>query len=161
MASNLPQKLEKWLERQIESPDLLVSLADILEVANDSFWSYHSTFRSAPSRQPQQLMGEERITDIAMNVVLPWLFVRACAGGTEKLAAAADARYLLWPRGEDNSVLKLARQRLFGGVPGNFLRTAAEQQGLMQIVRDFCDNSNSRCDNCAFPEMVSALVPSA
>jgi len=34
------------------------------------------------------------------------------------------------------------------------LKTAAAQQGLMQIVRDFCDHSNALCANCRFPELV-------
>src|SRR6185436_13501700 len=139
-ASQLPAEIERWLARKIESPDLPESLSEVFEAKNDQFWSYRWTFRSAPFRQAQKLLGEQRVTDLAMNVVLPWLFVRACAGENEQLAAAAEVRYLLWPSGEDNSVLKLARQRLFGGVPANFLKTAAKQQGVMQIVRDFCDH---------------------
>jgi hypothetical protein len=154
----LHDALERWLERQVESPDLLGSLSEILEAGQDEFWSYRWTFRSATFREPHQLLGEERITDVAMNVILPWLYVRACAGSNERLAGAAEARYLLWPAGEDNSVLRLARQRLFGGVPANFLKTAGEQQGVIQIVRDFCDNSNALCQDCLFPELVSALV---
>jgi hypothetical protein len=155
--STLLTRLEHWLERKIESPDLHQSLTEIFEAKKDEFWSYRWTFRSTPFGQPQQLLGEQRVTDLAMNVVLPWLFVRACAGLNEQLAAAAEARYLLWPAGEDNSVLKLARQRLFGGIPSNFLKNAADQQGLIQIVRDFCDHSNAACEHCVFPELVSAL----
>jgi hypothetical protein len=160
-ASSLLTRIERWLERKIESPELLDSLFEIFDTKSDEFWSYRWTFRSTPLRQAQQLLGEQRITDLAMNVVLPWLFVRACAGGNEGLAGAAEARYLLWPAGEDNSVLKLARQRLFGGVPPKFLKTAAEQQGVIQIVRDFCDHSNAACENCAFPELVSGAGPVA
>jgi hypothetical protein len=153
-AENVASRLERWLERQVESPDLLESLSQIFEPELDHFWNYRSTFRSAPGRSPQRLLGEQRVTDLAMNVVLPWLYVRACAGANERLANAAEARYLLWPAGEDNSVLKLARNRLFGGVPANFLKTAADQQAVIQIVRDFCDHSNALCQNCLFPELV-------
>jgi hypothetical protein len=31
---------------------------------------------------------------------------------------------------------------------------AAAQQGLLQIVRDFCDHSNAICADCRFPELV-------
>ena len=34
-------------------------------------------------------------------------------------------------------MLRLARQRLLGGLNARALRTAAAQQGLLQIVRDF------------------------
>ncbi len=51
-------------------------------------------------------------------------------------------------------MLRLARQRLFGSVRRRHFQGAACQQGLLQIVRDFCDNSNAVCANCHFPEMV-------
>lgn len=151
-------KLENWLTRRIESPDLIESLDQILQVTTDQFWGYRWTWNSQPFRQPQPLLGEQRISDLAVNVVLPWLFVRACAGANEALAKAAEARYLLWPAGEDNSVLKLARQRLLGGVSAKFLKMAYEQQALIQIVRDFCDHSNAACDGCQFPDLVKAAA---
>ncbi len=160
-AKTLPTALERWLERKVESPDLASSLAELLETGEDPFWSYRWTFRAKPWNEPQQLLGSHRATDIAMNVILPWLYVRACAGANDELAAAAEQRYLLWPGGEDNSVLRLARQRLFGGVPASFLKTAAQQQGVLQIVKDFCDQSNSACQDCLFPELVSSVTPEA
>jgi hypothetical protein len=51
-------------------------------------------------------------------------------------------------------VLKLARQRLLGGAKAGVLRGAAAQQGLLQVLRDFCDHSNALCENCRFPDMV-------
>lgn len=155
--SELPKQLDGWLERTIESPDLVSSLSEIIQVTHDDFWSYRWTLKSNPFRQPQPLLGEQRITDLAINVIIPWLYVRALAGRSEKLVRAAEARYLLWPAGEDNSVLKLARQRLFGGTTASFLQTAARQQGVMQIVRDFCDHSDALCSECQFPEMLRAI----
>jgi hypothetical protein len=61
---------------------------------------------------------------------------------------------LTWPSAEDNSVLKLARQRLLGTANARILKGAAQQQGLMQIVRDFCEHSNAICADCQFPELV-------
>jgi hypothetical protein len=51
-------------------------------------------------------------------------------------------------------VLRLARQRLLGGAPRRALPGAAAQQGLIQIVRDFCDHSNAICESCKLPELV-------
>jgi hypothetical protein len=158
--NDIADKLEGWLARRIEAPDLVQSLAEILQVKEDPFWSWRWTWNSQPFRQPQPLLGEQRIGDLAVNVVLPWLFVRACAGANEILAQAAESRYLLWPASEDNSVLKLARQRLLGGVSANFLKMAYEQQALIQIVRDFCDHSNAACENCQFPDLVKTAAAS-
>lgn len=154
----IPKELDRWLERTIESPDLVSSLSEIIQVSHDDFWSYRWTLKSTPFRNAQPLLGEQRITDLAINVILPWLYVRALAGGNEKLIEAAKARYFLWPAGEDNSVLKLARQRLFGGTRASFLQSAAQQQGVMQIVRDFCDHSDALCTHCQFPEMLQGCL---
>jgi hypothetical protein len=154
----IARELERWLERTIESPDLVESLSEIIQAKHDDFWSYRWTLKSTPFREPQPLLGEQRITDLAINVVIPWLYVRALAGKNEKLTRAAEARYFLWPAGEDNSVLKLARQRLFGGTTARFLQTAAQQQGVMQIVRDFCDHSDSLCTDCQFPDLLKGLM---
>ena len=156
---SIPARLEDWLTRKIESPDLLQSLEQILQVKSDPFWSYRWTLKSKPFREPQPLLGEQRITDLAMNVILPWLYVRALAGQNQSLAAIAEARYFLWPAGEDNAVLKLARARLFGGVSAQFFKSAGEQQAVLQIVRDFCDHSNATCDNCSFPHLLSGISP--
>jgi hypothetical protein len=51
---------------------------------------------------------------LAVNVVLPWLWVRAKEGGNEKVRREVERRFFAWPAAEDNSVLKLARQRLLG-----------------------------------------------
>jgi len=45
-------------------------------------------------------------------------------------------------------------QRLLGGGRRSSFRHAAAQQGLLQIVRDFCDHTNAVCDACPFPDVV-------
>jgi hypothetical protein len=133
---------------------MLESLHEILQVENDEFWSWHWTFKSARMKKPQPLLGGARVTDLAVNVILPWLWVRAKEGGNEKIRREVEQRFFAWPAAEDNSILKLARQRLLGTANARVLKTAAAQQGLMQIVRDFCEHSNAVCDDCRFPEQV-------
>ena len=102
--------------------------------------------------KPQPLLGATRVTDFAVNVVLPWLWMRALEGRNETLRLEMERRYFEWPSAEDNAVLRLARQRLLGGA--RFPRGAAAQQGLLQIVRDYCEHSNALCADCRFPELV-------
>ncbi|HUZ08452.1 MAG TPA: hypothetical protein VMV89_13320, partial [Candidatus Paceibacterota bacterium] len=100
------------------------------------------------------LLGDTRVTDLAVNVILPWLWIRAVEGKNKNIQCEVERRFFAWPAAEDNSVLKLARQRLLGTANARALKTAAAQQGLMQIVRDFCEHSNAVCENCRFPELV-------
>jgi hypothetical protein len=158
-SGNLIAELENWCTADLPDAALPDSLLEILQVERDEFWSWHCTFRSARLKKPQPLLGAARITDLAVNVVLPWLWVRATEGKNEKLQHRIEHRYFAWPPAEDNSVLRLARQRLLGGSPSRALRSAAAQQGLMQIVRDFCEHTNAVCENCRFPELVGDWTP--
>src|SRR5207248_10025550 len=96
-----------------------------------------------------------RLADLGVTVVLPWLWMRDVAGNNDALLRTAEHRCFCWPKSEDNAVLRLARQRLLGGARA--VRTAAMQQGLLQIVRDFCEHSNALCENCPFPELLRSL----
>jgi hypothetical protein len=151
---NLIPKLENWCAREVPDKMLPGSLREILEVERDEFWSWHWTFRSAGLKKPQPLLGDARVTDLAVNVVLPWLWTRAGEGKNERLQRVMEHRYAGWPPAEDNSILKLARQRLLGVGRSHVLRSASAQQGLIQITRDFCEHSNAVCENCRFPELV-------
>ena len=130
------------------------SLRGVFEVERDEFWSWHWTFRSARLKKPQPLLGNARVTDLAVNVVLPWLWTRAAEGGNEKIQRVIEHRQAVWPPAEDNAILKLARQRLLGVGQSRVLRGASGQQGLIQITRDFCGHSNALCEPCRFPELV-------
>jgi len=162
-AGDLTGKIESWIagemsdgraDPQANPAKLLDSLHKLFQVGRDDFWSWHWTFNSARMTKPQPLLGVARVTDLAVNVVLPWLWIRAKEGGSEKILREVERRFFSWPASEDNSVLKLARQRLLGTGHQKTLQTAAQQQGLMQIVRDFCEHSNAICADCRFPDLV-------
>jgi hypothetical protein len=156
---SVAQRLEQWMLAKIDNADLENSLARALQVPENEFWNRHWTFRSNPTKTNQPLLGSSRATDLAINVILPWLWIRAAAGRNETLQAEAERRYLAWPPAQDNSVLKLARERLFSGRVR--IKTAAHQQGIIQIVRDFCDHSNAACEHCRFPDLIRAAAAAA
>jgi hypothetical protein len=151
---SLAEKIEDWCVAEVPADEWLASLHKIFQVERDEFWSWHWTFKSARLARPQPLLGAARVTDLAVNVVLPWLWVRAREGGSEKVLREVGRRFFAWPAAEDNAVLKLARQRLLGTASLRAVKGAAQQQGLMQIVRDFCEHSNAICADCRFPELV-------
>ena len=111
---SLTQRLEAAFAK-VDSSDMEDSLARALETPGSEFWGRHWTFRSKPTKSKQPLLGSSRATDLAINVDLPWLWIRAAAGRNETLQREAERRYLAWPPAQDNSVLKLARERLFSG----------------------------------------------
>lgn len=149
-------RLEDWLTA--ETPDRLLpaSLLARWQVAQDEFWSRHWTLRSPRRAEPHPLLGLQRVTDLAMNVVLPWFWSRAGAGKSRACQDRVEGRYFAWPPAQDNAILRLARARLLAGARMPLPRRAADQQGLLQVVRDFCDQANPLCQTCPFPELVRA-----
>jgi len=151
---DLVQRLERWCAEELPDKAAPGALRKIFEVERDEFWSWHWTFRSARMRKPQPLLGDARVTDLALNVVLPWLWTRAGEGRNRKLQRALERRYFAWPPAQDNAVLRLARWRLLEPGRNRLWQNAAIQQGLMQITQDFCARSNAVCADCRFPELV-------
>jgi hypothetical protein len=148
------QRLENWfVGNETQSVE---SLLECLQPHCDEFWSWHWSLRSTRLAKPQPLLGTSRVTDLAINVILPWFWIRARAGKNQRLEELAEKRYFTWPAAQDNSVLKLARQRLLGDRNLRKQTTAAVQQGLLQIVRDFCDHSDAVCTDCLFPDLVKS-----
>ncbi len=148
-------KIEHWCAAGSADKALSNSLLEILQVESDGFWSWHWTWRSPRLEKPQPLLGEARMTDLAVNVILPWLWARAAEGKNTMLRLEIERRYFDWPAAEDNSVLRLARQRVLGSASRGALRSAAAQQGLLQIVGDFCAHSNAICEDCRLPAMAN------
>jgi hypothetical protein len=162
-AGDLLPRLERWFAAETPDGRLPDSLEETLRVEMDDFWSWHWTLRSARMAKAQPLLGSARATDLAVNVILPWFWARATEAGDAAVGQRAEDRYFRWPAAEDNSLLALARQRLLGGARPGVLPGAAAQQGLLQILRDFCEHSNALCEQCGFPDLVrnwTAKMPS-
>lgn len=154
---DLPGNLEQWLLEVITERHLADSLEERLGPARDDFWEHHWTLNSPSLKAPAALLGRTRLTDLATNAVLPWLWCRADAGVQGALRGRVEERYRNWPAAQDNAVLRLARQRLLPGTAMPKPLRSVHQQGLLQIVRDFCARSDACCTGCAMPGHVASL----
>jgi hypothetical protein len=154
------EQLQDWVLQAKPGPASLRTLSEVLSPHRDGFWSHHLTFRSIPRKLPIELIGPARVTDLAVNVILPWFHMRAEAGGNKELQKTIANLYFSWPKGEDNALLRKARMRLWGTRAVNFPASAATQQGVIQIVRDFCEHSNALCEKCPFPGKVREWLAS-
>ena len=104
--------------------------------------------KSIPFGGKMALIGESRVAEILANVLFPfWL-----ADDLEIWPAYAQL-----PARLSNRRLETAATRLFGNDSrrSRFLRTVANQQGLLQIYEDFCMRDNSDCAQCPFPEQMA------
>jgi len=111
------------------------------------FWNHHYTLTSDPVSPEMAIVGESRVAEILANVVVPFLSAEGAELTTE---------YAKLPARLSNRRLETAVTRLFGDDPrrAGFVKTVAQQQGLLQIYEDFCLQDNSDCDHCPFPEQM-------
>jgi hypothetical protein len=125
-----------------------------LEV-RDEYWSRHFTLGGKTQTRESELIGAARAGEIVANIVLP--FVAACGEtrGDVKLRQLAATRFAALRPSADHALIRLAGQQLFGHATATrrYLRTARQQQGLLQVFQDFCLNDKSGCRQCQFPEL--------
>src|SRR5256714_1209228 len=141
LAKQWPAFIKTVSRRQIDS------VHDFFLDLRHPFWSFHYTLTSDAAPSEMAIIGDSRIADILANVLLPYF-----------LAEDAD----VWPIYEKlparltNRRLETGATRLFGGDPRRpqFIKTIAQQQGLLQIYEDFCLQDNSDCARCPFPEQM-------
>ncbi len=116
-----------------------------------SFWGHHYTLTSDATSRRMALIGNTRITEMLVNVFIPMSY------GTDPKVWDA---YCSIPAALTNRRVETAATRLFGESPvkPEILKTAACQQGLLQIYEDFCMRDASDCTQCLFPEQLLQFV---
>lgn len=146
----LAQILRAWPKvRSLRQRCDPASIIDFFGTLSDDFWCSHYTVTSKPSTRPMALLGESRVTEMLANVFFPLAF------------AEDSSRWIGFknlPAGMSNRRVELAALRLFGldSARANLLlKSAANQQGLLQIYEDFCQQDASDCLRCRFPEQLA------
>ena len=148
--------LEWWITTATQSNSMEM-LKNALSVIAPPFWTSRFNFNRVSLGVSSHLLGSSRMIDLAINSILPWCWARANAGGNQGMMERAESLFLAMPRSEENRLLKNARVRLMGRCDPKMLGTAADQQGVLQVLRDFCAHSNALCDDCRLPDLVRAV----
>ena len=151
------RQMEDWLNKPMQPRTAMSEMIDLLGNYSDEFWSWHWSLKGDAMKKPAPLVGSQRTNDLVINTILPWFLARINRTGQEDLTHRVERLYFNWPRLADNQLLKLARKRLLKGQPCRWIKSAAHQQGLLQIIKDFCSHSNATCAHCFFPEVARSL----
>jgi hypothetical protein len=90
-----------------------------------------------------------------IDAVLPVLLLYAQEQDCAWLQASLLACYQAAPRLPDNYLLRYMARRLLGNDPAllALVTGACQQQGVLQIFADFCDNDEGECQGCDFPPL--------
>src|SRR5438034_1670836 len=133
----------------------VAAASDFFQALEHPFWNFHYTLKTAASPKEMALIGESRVADILANVLFPFWFAHEPEVATSP-STTLWTEYAKLPAQLSNRRLETAATRLFGNDPRRkqFLKTVANQQGLLQIYEDFCMQDNSDCAQCPFPEQM-------
>jgi Protein of unknown function (DUF2851) len=125
------------------------------ETLDHPFWNFHYTLTSKGASKKMALIGEARVADILANVLFPFWLAHDL-DPSASLGQNVWAEYAKLPAQLSNRRLETGATRLFGNDARRkqFLKTVANQQGLLQIYEDFCMQDNSDCAQCPFPEQM-------
>lgn len=121
------------------------AITDFFATLSDDFWDFHYTLTSKAAPKRMALVGGTRVTEMLANVFFPFAFSEDSSRwiGFKNLPASLS-----------NRRVEIAALRLFGpdsDRANELLRSAAVQQGLLQIYEDFCQHDASDCARCRFP----------
>ncbi len=114
----------------------------------DSYWATHGDFGVRLGEAAQDLIGESRAADLAVNIVLPFFHAYANLHDDHALAAQAKRLYDKHSRLADNEVTRRMANELLGKRKRErgLLGLARRQQGLMHLYRRYC--GERRCEDC-------------
>jgi hypothetical protein len=119
------------------------ALAGLLADTPDEFWRHHYRFGPA-ARRPVPGLGQGRVIDLAVNVILPIVLLYARVFRDPVVRRTARGMLMDIPEAGHNAVTRhLDRQLLRGRVP---LRSAFLQQGTLQLYKMYC--RLERCHEC-------------
>lgn len=136
---------------------VVARLAALFTDLEDPFWSRRYSFASKAQSRAELLIGAARARDIVINVVLPAVVAQGWLLDQSVLTEKAENVFRTHPASASNALVRFTAHRLFGQRQPP-IRTAARQQGLLQVFHDFCLNDRSGCRHCQFPDLVREFV---
>lgn len=127
-------------------------LHGLFRCQEDKYWSYRCDLGGQKSCRPIRLVGESRIREILVNVVIPLLLLHF-RQTAEEYESTLYLLYNFLPKLEENKITRLVSHRLFGKRPKDVpVESAVAQQGLHQLFKDYCSRDRGGCLECVFQE---------
>jgi hypothetical protein len=115
-----------------------------LTVDSDGYWRDHFDFGVRSRTKTAALLGHSKAREIAVNVLLPFVFTWGELADEAELSDHAIDLYRGYPGSAENCLTQHMRKQL--GLEESFDFTACRQQGLIHVFRNYC--REGRCSEC-------------
>ncbi len=125
-----PRAEHRWLENG-------------LTIVSQGYWANHFDFGIAKTRS-SALLGREQATEIAINIILPFVYAWGEMAAEMKLKRKAAEVYHHYPKLVNNELTRYMKQQLL--LKPDVDLSACQQQGLIHIFKTYCRHRN--CVEC-------------
>jgi hypothetical protein len=119
-------------------------LEDGLMAADDGYWAGRFDFGKGYPGLSKWLIGQTRAAEIAINILLPFVYIRSENNGETELREKALALFNSYPAAETNTVARHMTAQF--GLRGSQVNSARRQQGLLHLYKKWC--TQGRCREC-------------
>ncbi len=116
----------------------------MFEPMYDDYWSTHYDFGKM-SKTGYKLIGEQRINDIIINVIIPFVYLYSIFFEKKTVKANVLDFYRNFKNKPDNSIVKVIERQILNKNKIN-INTPAIEQAAIQLYNFYC--VRGRCNEC-------------
>ncbi len=138
----------EFRKENFDEQDCYISLTKMFEPADDAYWSRNYNFGKS-RKSETRLAGKQRISDIIVNVVLPFVFLYSNVFEKQIVKRNVISFYNEHRFKPDNSVIKLIEEQVLKNRSIK-INTPAFEQGAIQLYNFYC--TRNRCSDCKIGE---------
>ncbi len=129
---------------------VLSRLYGLFRCDEDKYWSYRYDLGGKKLPRPLALIGDSRIQEVLVNVVVPLLLLHF-RQTAEEYESTLYLLYNFIPKLPENRVTRFMCHRLFAKAEKDLpVESAVAQQGLHQLFKDYCSKDRGGCLECNF-----------
>lgn len=132
-----------------DSPATFAGYLVSMSICSDDLWDGWTNFRDKRNVRAS-VVGEMRAVDIAANVFLPCLHARSGISKDQNMRMFYEDAFCSLPLPQGNIKIKTAVNKWFmpPSREKNIITDAAAAQGVLHILKNFCEKSLEDCVEC-------------
>ena len=116
---------------------------------NHDLWDSYTHF-SCKRKGRAAVLGESRVLDLSINVILPAVNAYSRLIQNEQLGKKVRECWLALPKAQNNYILSIVRKKWFleDNIADKIIKSAAVQQGILHVFKTFCEANQTDCNSC-------------
>ncbi len=142
--------VKEFSDKEFKVNKAFGNLHDLFEPVKDEYWRTHYDLGKS-SKAVNILAGKQRITDIVINVLLPFLNVYSEIFDKPLIAANVYKLYSEVKISTDNKVIRVLNEQLLKDRKFK-INTPANEQASIQLYNFYC--TREKCDKCEIGKYV-------